>query len=177
MRINIPITEWRETEDIAELQNEIVHSSNLSEKGRQQLHLLLSTITQKLSHNNSFSYQNLKESIKALEKRWLYDSNLPVKDTNILQMVASIGRHSAYYWSGGGTKLPIPDFPGEGSAPGSSERIVFKNVVRFIATVQWDMTGFVKGYVGGSLKHAASEAAGSSGWVHDFFDYGVLDGW
>lgn len=177
MTIDIPTMDWRETEGIAQLQNKIVRSSNLSENGKQQLRLLLSIVSKEAAQNENFSYHNLKESIKMLEQRWLNNNYLPVKDTNILQMAASIGRYSAYYWSGGGTKLPIAVTPNQETTLGSSERIIFKNVVRFIATVQWDMTGFIKGYVGGSVKHAASEAAGSSGWVHDFFDYGVLDGW
>lgn len=177
MNIKVPTTDWQEHEGLESLQEEIVQQSNLTRQGKNHLDRLLTTIAVQGMRGHDFSYVELRDKIVSMEQQWINDMSLPVNDTNLLQMAASVGRHSAFYWTIGGTALPVESFPDEESNPGSTDRIMFKNVVRFIATVQWDMGGFVSGYIGGGLKNAAGEAAGSSGWIHDFFDYGVPGGW
>lgn len=176
MRIAVPIPQWQEADGLLQLQNEIVGNSDLSDSGKQQLQRLLAAVWEH-SMEDRFSYPALKHSIMELEHMWLHNASLPVKDTNLLQIAASIARHSAYYWSVDGTALPLESLPAYNGAPQPAEKIAFKNIVRFIATVQWDTAGFISGYAGGSLKEAAGKAAGANGWIHRFFDYGVPDGW
>jgi hypothetical protein len=175
MMVEIPVTSWNEDDGIDALQQELVQESGLSEQGGEQLRMLLETITNHSLQEGPFSYHGLKTGIMGLEQQWMDSPSLPVWDTSRLLMAASVARHSAYYWSGNGTTPQIePWNPGPGQPGGT---FLFRNVVRFIATVQWDMGGFISGYAGGGLRDAAGKAAGASGWIHGFFDYGVPGGW
>lgn len=176
MMVEIPVTTWNEHEGIEALQQKIVQESGLSGQGSEQLRLLLESISNHSLQDGQFSYSGLKNSIMGLEQQWMEDPSLPVWDTSRLLMAASVARHSAFYWSDNGTTIPQID-PWDLGNTHPEGRLLFKNVVRFIATVQWDMGGFISGYAGGGLRDAAGKAAGASGWIHDFFDYGVTGGW
>lgn len=175
IQIAIPVTSWNEEEGIEALQQELVLRSGLSEDGSEQLRLLLETITSHSLQANGFSYPALKDNITGLEQQWVDTPSLPMWDTSLLLMAASVARHSAHYWSNDGTLPTIEPTPsGEGQPTG---KLLFKKIVRFIAVVQFDATGFIAGYAGGSLKDAAGRAAGASERIYDFFHYGVPGGW
>lgn len=175
MQVTIPVTLWNEGDGIDALPQELVLGSGLSEDGREQLQLLLETITGHSMQEAAFSYTALKSNITELEQRWMDSPSLPVWDTGMLLMASSLARHSAYYWSNDGMLPTIePAPPMEGQPTG---KLMFKKIVRFIAVVQFDATGFIAGYAGGSLKDAAGRAAGASERIYDFFHYGVPGGW
>lgn len=172
---SFPITHWMEANGMETLHEEIIHTSDLTEEGKKQLHRVLETIVEHGQQDNGFSYRAFKESIMAIEQEWISNPALPIWDTSRLQMKASVARHSAYYWSNDGNQPTIePTLPVNTHDTG---RLMFSSIVRFIATVEWDMRGFTLGYIGGDLRTAAGKAAGASSWIYGFFDYGVTGGW